>query len=96
MLYARARDALLDFCKQRASTDTHDQQPMNRFHSALCRLPMDTRILLDLRYVEQMSTHELSILYRVQRNMIRTLLREARRTLDEQLARSEPPPSARP
>lgn len=96
MLYARARDTLLDFCKQRPSTVTHDLQPMNRFHSALCRLPMDTRILLDLRYVEQLSTHELSILYRVQTNTIRTLLREARRTLDKQLARSEPPSSATP
>lgn len=86
MLYARARDTLLDYCKQRTAVTSDGPTPRSRLHLALCGLPMDTRILLELRYVDQLSTAELALLYRTQRDDIRARLRDARRALEERLA----------
>lgn len=57
-----------------------------RLHIALGRLAMDTRILLELRYYDQMSTRELFAIYRRPHDRIRHMLREARSELEAQLA----------
>lgn len=82
-LFAIARDVLLDYCKDRGP---EPWKSTDRLHLALSRLPMDTRILLELRYFDRMSSRELSVLYGRPIEVLRQMLRDARRELEAQLA----------
>ncbi len=91
-LFTIARGVLLDYCEVRG---TWTRQPPwaaeERLHVALGRLAMDTRILLELRYYDQMSTRELAALYQRPIESVRSLLRDARRQLEAQLAQVDGP-----
>lgn len=84
-LFAIARDILLDYCKVRGARPP-PWAARERLHVALGRLAMDTRILLELRYYDQMSSRELAALYHRPIANIRQMLRDARQELEAQLA----------
>lgn len=97
LLLRFARDALLEYYEQfgyprtcPAPVYVHGLRaiaaPGRRLRSALSETPLDERILLDLRYREQMSSGELSALYRLPVATIREMLRRVRRDLDVRLA----------
>lgn len=84
-LFTVARGVLLDYCKVRGAVSP-PWAARERLHVALGRLAMDTRILLELRYYDQMSARELASLYQRSTEIVRQMLRDARRQLEAQLA----------
>jgi hypothetical protein len=84
-LFSLARDALLEHCRG-APAGRPPWSPGGPLGAALQGLPMDARILLELRYVDRWSTAELAALYRGSRDEAREMLRAARHALDARLA----------
>lgn len=84
-LFTVARDVLLEYCRVRGAV-CPPWAARERLRVALGRLAMDTRILLELRYYDQMSARELASLYQQPTESVRQMLRDARRQLDVHLA----------
>lgn len=56
-----------------------------RMMHALQRLPVDSQILLELRYVQELTNPEIAALYEIPEGTVKSRLARARRMLDEQL-----------
>ncbi|HEY0135365.1 MAG TPA: sigma-70 family RNA polymerase sigma factor, partial [Nannocystis sp.] len=59
-----------------------EQLAARRMMLALQRLPLDTQVLLELRYFQAMSTAELAAMYEVPVGTIKSRLSQARKLLD--------------
>lgn len=61
------------------------QLQAQRMVRALQRLPLDLQILLELRYVQELSQPEIAALYDMPEGTVKSRLARARRMLDEEL-----------
>ncbi len=60
-----------------------------RMMHALQRLPLESQILLELRYVQELTNPEIAALYEIPEGTVKSRLARARRMLDEQLRGEE-------
>lgn len=65
------------------------QLQAQRMLRALQRLPVDLQVLLELRYVQELTNPEIAALYEIPEGTVKSRLARARRALDEQLQRKE-------
>lgn len=65
------------------------QLEAQRMLRALQRLPLDIQVLLELRYVQELTTPEIAALYAIPDGTVKSRLARARRALDEQLQQKE-------
>jgi RNA polymerase sigma-70 factor (ECF subfamily) len=87
-------DSLADF-GDGASTAVRHAREQSLLLDALRRLPVDTQLLLELRYWEELDSDELSQMFEVDAVTIRTRLHRARRRLKAQIEALEASPSLR-
>lgn len=62
-----------------------EKQGAKALHEALPKLPVDDRLLLEMRYFDEMSTRELADAFKVAQGTIKSRLHRARKLLDEQM-----------
>lgn len=65
------------------------QLQAQRMVRALQSLPLELQILLELRYVQELTTPEIAALYEIPDGTVKSRLARARRSLDEALQRGE-------
>lgn len=65
------------------------QLQAQRMLRALHRLPLDIQVLLELRYVQELTTPEIAVLYEIPDGTAKSRLARARRLLDDELKRDE-------
>ena len=65
------------------------QLEAQRMLRALQRLPLDLQVLLEFRYVQELTVPEIAALYAIPEGTVKSRLARARRALDEQLQRQE-------
>ncbi len=65
------------------------QLQAQRMLRALQRLPLELQILLELRYVQELTNSEIAALYEIPEGTVKSRLARARRVLDEQMERKE-------
>ncbi len=63
------------------------QLQAQRMLRALHRLPLDIQVLLELRYVQELTTPEIAVLYDIPDGTAKSRLARARRLLDDELKR---------
>lgn len=70
------------------STALGEQMAAQRLTLALQRLPVDTQILIELRYVQELTTGELASLYAIPVGTIKSRLAHARVALEHEVQRT--------
>lgn len=69
------------------------RQELSLLHEALCRLPLDLQLVVEMHYWEGMSTADLAVMFDVPRGTIKSRLRRAREQLEarvEEIGKSGP------
>lgn len=61
------------------------QLQAQRMLQALHQLPLDVQVMLELRYVQELTNQEIAALYAIPEGTVKSRLARARRSLDEQL-----------